>query len=907
MPKNTIIPAAGGPGPAPPVPEQSIRFDQTRATNLRGHFSGNTNLGWSLSFWFKRTGDLGTVQTLFESRIDANNKMRVYFDASDRLNYETTVGGVVVSENRSSRFMRDVTNWYHCLLTFAANSQIRWDINGYILPGIQQLVIATAGNGIGFAWGDSGTEQFVGSNALGAEGFSGQMAEVHMVDVSQGPKVATDFGVFNSRGVWERIVYAGAHGSVGWYLPFSRTIDLGEDFSGNANHFPTHTNGAGAGGDQFNDWTERNYCTLDVHDHRTVGTVTEGGLVVAGGNARVTMRPRFNTGVYYYERNGVGITWDTFVSGEFDPDLTPATYNFGQLAFVGVGPGGGELTVNANNYPATSTDITRDSIASIWYAGNADATRVVTLGEGQSTIVDAEYADILFRCDLAWVKNIGEQVGPPDLDWFQAHRLRNGFQIPINTTGAEESTNINGFISDLPDPGPGVEMTKGGTDGQLVNEFGNAYNIFALHVRNYAQNIIVTANDESDAEEILADGDTDTGSSDLELGSEDGGAGSAEQAVGMHFKNLLIPQGSTVLDAKIQFECDAVRNDQPNDLEIWCEDIDDAPEFVDGAANFNITGRTKTSASTLWSPAQWTAVQQRTSLQLSPNFSGAADEVVNRGGWAPGNDLVAIIEPESGGTVGRHEAESGNAGTPATAVGPELQIKWRDPGVAAETNVSLFTYTGIGKAREIMHGLPDVPELVAVRNLAGGFSWGVYCSTIVTAGAGEDGHLEFDTPDVYAASTYWDNAPAGGLSMRLGPDDAVNETDSEFAGFAISSLPGFSKVFRYLGNGSLDGPLIYLDFKPRFIVIKATGAGTNWVVMHKSASTVTGQNNQYNQMENQGFLNTANNLFQSAEALDAYSSGFKVRSTDSEVNGNLVEYVGFAFAEQNINLAKAAP
>lgn len=897
MPKNTIIPASGGPGPAPPVPEQSIRFDRGRATNLRGYTPGtNESDRWVMSWWQKITGDLTLARTIWEARVDANNYTRFQLLTTGAFRFEGVVAGVLEAYVETQRVMVDVSNWHHCHFRFdAPGGFIQFSINGYAYPGIQLVPAPSIANIPGYVWMNTTAEHFIGSDTLNTAGFSGQIAEMHCVPALL-LEPPTSFGVFNSKGVWERIVYAGIHGASGFYLTFGRTVDLGEDFSGNNNDFPTHTNGGAA--DQAGDWMERNYCTLDVNDHRSTGTIDEGGLEVAGGNAAVTMRPHF--GEWYYEVNGVGTVWDTVISGDFDPIIAgPASVNFGQFPFVGVGPMGAEMTVNSNNFPSTSTDIARDYTSSIYWAGSATDPRIIELGDGQSTIYDIEYSNILHRCDFVWAKNGG--VGQ---NWYQAHRLRNGAQVPINTTGAEETVNASGVITNLEDPGPGFEVTDGGVDNLNFNEFGNVYNHLGLRVRNYAQNIIVTTNDESDAEEIIANGDTDTGSSDLELGSEDGSPGADEQAVGMQFKDLRIPQGSTVLDAKIQFECDAVRNDQPNDLEIWCEDIDDAPEFSDGSGNFDITGRTKTSASALWSPAQWDTVQRRSSVELTTSFAGAADEVINRGGWASGNDLVAIIINESGGTVGRHEAESGNAGTPADANGPELQIKWRDPGVGAEIGFSLFTYTGIAKTREIMHGLPAIPELVGVKNLAGGFDWGVYCSHIVDAGDGEDGHMEFNTTAAYVASTFWDNAPAGGLSMRLGPDDQVNERDSEFAGFAMSSLPGFSKVFRYVGNGSVDGPEVYLGFKPRWLCVKRTQVAQNWVTMSKATDIIAAQNNQFNVMDSMGFLNTTGNFFNNL-AMHAYASGFKLVDTDADVNAAGAEYIGFAFAEASLQNAKA--
>jgi hypothetical protein len=87
------------------------------------------------------------------------------------------------------------------------------------------------------------------------------------------------------------------------------------------------------------------------------------------------MQPGPNTGVWYYEKNGVGITWDTGVSGRFDPLLLAGSYNFGQLPFVGVGPGVGELTLCSPNMPASDVPHSRLGFHASEYDGNAITPR----------------------------------------------------------------------------------------------------------------------------------------------------------------------------------------------------------------------------------------------------------------------------------------------------------------------------------------------------------------------------------------------------------------------------------------------------------------------------------------------------------------------------------------------------
>jgi hypothetical protein len=901
MPKNTIIPAAGGPGPVPPVPEQSIRFDLGRATNLRGYSPLLASSdSWSISVWVKRTGNLNVLQTLFESRIDVNNKMRVYFDSFNRLNYETTVGAVVVSENRTARLFLDVTNWFHLLLTFNANTQIRWDINGYLWPGIQQLVIATPGDGVGFSWFAAGVEHFIGSNALNTDNFSGLMSDLH---VTEGVKVATDFGAFDANGTWNRIPYAGVYGAQGFNLSFGRTVDLGEDFSGNANDFTVHTNAAPAGADQFDDFMERNYATIDVRDPRTIGLVDNGALDLGAlGNGRVTMRPPANSGVWYYEKNGTAVTFDTGVSGEFDPlllgDAPGASFNFGQLPFADVGPGGGELTVNSNNLPAVTINNARDEFAAVEYNGSVADPRVVT-GPGSAGLqFDLEHNAIQHRTDLVWAKNQSSGA----VGHFQSHRLRLGAQLPINATGAEETVNANGVITDLPDPGPGFEVTDGVTNNLNFNEFGNIYSAVSWHINNYAQNLIIIATDDDAEEEAdgAGLGNTDVTSSDLEMVNEGGGP---LQEVGMRWQNLLIPQAAEILAARIQFEANDT-NTGVDDMFIFTEDIDDAPVFVAGAANFNISGRTKTTPGIAWSPPDWPILQDRAAPQLTPDISARVQDVVDRVGWAPGNSLVAIVTEDSGGTqVEEREAES-FTGTGNTAM---LQVAWRES--ANENGMSLFTYVGVGKNAQVMHGLNAVPEFVAVKRATASSNWQIYHSLIQAAlPAPEDGFLSFNNDSAAVdAVTVWNDTAPDATFLSVGTASAINALGDEYVGFAMKSVEGFSKAFRYVGNGGTSGPLVYCGFKPRMVLIKRADGVGDWFFIHRvMGAGVQTSNAQFNQMGQNMLLNTFGAALND-DNINVYSSGFKITDTNVVINVNLAEYVGIAFAEAAIQNAKAAP
>ena len=151
------------------------------------------------------------------------------------------------------------------------------------------------------------------------------------------------------------------------------------------------------------------------------------------------------------------------------------------------------------------------------------------------------------------------------------------------------------------------------------------------------------ATDEDDVEEEGLDG-TNNGpggmyltSSDLEL-TEDINSSHGTQKIGLRFTNLNLPVGATITNAYIDFTATTPNSPNSNsgatDLKIKAEDIDDAPAF--SLTDYDVSDRTLTSAEINWIPSAWTAEQ----VYSTPDLSTIVQEVMNRGAWASGNDMV---------------------------------------------------------------------------------------------------------------------------------------------------------------------------------------------------------------------------------------------------------------------------
>jgi hypothetical protein len=108
---------------------------------------------------------------------------------------------------------------------------------------------------------------------------------------------------------------------------------------------------------------------------------------------------------------------------------------------------------------------------------------------------------------------------------------------------------------------------------------------------------------------------------------------------GVRFTNVTIANGATISSATITVNVVNTSTDDPDEL-LFMEAIDDAPAF--GSGNSNISNRTMTS-----SPVTWQATGVGSGSETSPNFASVAQQVIDRAGWASGNDVVVILDHQS--------------------------------------------------------------------------------------------------------------------------------------------------------------------------------------------------------------------------------------------------------------------
>ena len=174
-------------------------------------------------------------------------------------------------------------------------------------------------------------------------------------------------------------------------------------------------------------------------------------------------------------------------------------------------------------------------------------------------------------------------------------------------------------------------------------------------------------------------------------------------------------------------------------------------------------------------------------------------------------------------------------------------------------------------------------------------------------GSGTDNRGKKD--DFVNTSSFNDDARSydANSSVIAAEDDwTVNGSEDNHL-FIWSETPGFSRFNRYEGNGSADGPKVFLGFKPALVIIKKVGASTPFVFFdNKNKATDNTISNPVDDVIGMN-LEQSNNNSTSGNLIHFHSNGFKIEGTGSYINTDGSKYFFMAWADTTIGGSAGIP
>lgn len=153
-----------------------------------------------------------------------------------------------------------------------------------------------------------------------------------------------------------------------------------------------------------------------------------------------------------------------------------------------------------------------------------------------------------------------------------------------------------------------------------------------------------------DAEEARTATTMSLTSGDYEI-SADGGVA---QHFGLRFLNLTIPAGATIQSAYFRFTANTTISAGTVNIDIYGNDVDDATTFT--TTNGDISTRTRTTATVVFTVG---ACAPNT-IYSTGDVKTIIQEIVDRGGWASGNDMAFMfIAPNNTTTYATYVSYNG--------------------------------------------------------------------------------------------------------------------------------------------------------------------------------------------------------------------------------------------------------
>ena len=202
---------------------------------------------------------------------------------------------------------------------------------------------------------------------------------------------------------------------------------------------------------------------------------------------------------------------------------------------------------------------------------------------------------------------------------------------------------------------------------------------------------------------------------------------------------------------------------------------------------------------------------------------------------------------------------------------------------------SVVGYTAANAVRTVGHGLGVKPALIIVKDRDASQNWAVYHGSL---GATKGLYLDLSTKQE-TNSGYWNNTEPTSTVFTVGTNTRTGGSTNDFIAYCFAEIEGHSKIGTYTGNGSSDGPFVYLGFRPAMILLKnyAGGSETSWILMDSVRDTYNVAHEAHRPNE------PDQDVTSSLPNTDFLSNGFKIRTSWADMNENNSLFAYFAIAE----------
>ena len=839
--------------------QRSLRFNNGDDPNLQRTISTTSNRRtYTYSFWTKRGLPKAERQFIYNGHASSTPYIDCRFNYDGTDGYDTFQFFSYSSQYDmrlcTRRSFRDSSAWYHFVIAVdttqaTESNRIKMYINGvqetdFYAPGGSSAEIYPSQN-FDTAANVSGNIQNVGNFRDGtSQHYDGYLAEVHFVDGYQYD--SSYFGFTDPQtGIWMPKRYEGTHGTNGFHLDFSdnsSTAALGIDKSTNGNDF-TVSNLAVT--DSVIDTPSNNFCTFMNTGvlPQASASYTEGNLFfdesALSGEPYDTHKTAYGTmslksGKWYWEGRATSIPGYNNTKWTYGVSDIENTKN-AQLSTVNY------LLAVSSGTPSNATYLYGDAV-SIYkdakkkngsHAGNIDGY-TIAVGDVVAIALDVDAGKVWYR--------IGGGIG--------------GGQTPGSW--------LNGVTNNTY---KSTALSESGHDATLTT--GEVYvPAFAAESCGWIANF---GQDSSFAGNETAQGNKD-----------ENGQGDFYYAVPRGFKAICsknLPPNVPSIRPQKHFDTITYTGTDTSAART-ITGLEFTPDLIwqkrRNGENWNTWHDTvRGVGKTLYSNGSGNS---GSSGQTTNNQYGYISAFGTNGfTWSPGSTNNSDGN-ETNGTFASWCWKAGGA-TVSNSDGSVTS----SVSANQEAGFSIVKWTTQSGAYTVGHGLGRTPELIASVHLSNtGTGWPTFTTVV-------DGTMDYA---YIAANSTFTDAVQYGIDV---PNSTTFQGHSNFhassgdcIAYCWASIPGYSKIGMYKGNGSTDGIYVHLGFKPALVIVKNTTTQKHWALFDNKRSGFN--------VENYALFPSDKAAEDTDDYIDFLSDGFKVRSTALFINkdGDNIIYMSFA-------------
>jgi hypothetical protein len=931
---NELLPVgllAGGAGTTQYRISRSLRFNSADSAYLSRtpSVAGNRKT-WTWAGWVKRSV-LGVTQTFFSNcDINSANGFFAAFLSTDCIELGD-FSSVYVSRRTTTQVFRDTGSWYHLVVQYDTTnatgaSRIRLFVNGAEVVSFSSS-LDPAQNYDGYI-GNTQPLALGRTGSFNGTYLSGYLADIHFIDGQA--LTPSSFGEFDTNGVWQPKTYTGTYGTNGFHLDFAdnsaaTAAALGKDTSGNGNN-----------------WTPNNLSVQSFAPERWVWTGTGGvsGLANAFDSNLATYASCVTAG------NGQ----DESIYLNIDTSNSPIVVGSGQTldiyTYQGFGNGVRKIRVNGGAYvlddssgkcsftgPLTITSI-RSTLGP--NAGNGYTAIISGFVLNGVTITNTGSAGNDSLVDTP--TNYGTDTGAGGEvrgNYATLNPLANGSPVTLSNGNLDFSITANQsttlattgmstgkwyweiLISTLGASSHGISNSNITLSSDYTGKTPGSYGYFGADGRVYNNNSGSTAYATYGNGDIIGVAyDADNGKlyfskNGTFINSGNPVSGTGPVATGLSGTYFPTVSGGLAgaCSGSINFGQRPFAYAAPSGFKALCTQNLTSTTIPNGRTAMDVVtytgnGSTQTISGLGFGPdLVW--VKNRSSsyvgviadsvrgdnVLLSPG--GTFDESTFDATWRSNWGTINTFSSSSVNVVSGSQAD-GNINNSSKSY-----VAWAwDAGTTTVTNtsgsitsqvranasagISVVSWTGnITNGATVGHGLNAIPYVTIYKNRNNTYYTWIVNTTPIT---GTGNYLILNGTNPLSSNAQYTLPTSSVLTLP----SYSGTNDGNMIAYCFAPVAGFSAFGSYTGNGSADGPFIFANHSPRFIMIKRTDTTGNWYIWDTARDT-------FNAATKELYPNLAN-AEGTATDLDILSNGFKIRNTTADFNANNGTYIYCSFA-----------